>query len=186
MSEANNVVGWFELYVADMTRAKRFYQAVFQREMSDLPAMGPDMQMCAFAWVEKGAGASGALVKTSKMGPGGGGTLVYFSCADCAVEAARAQASGGILCQPKMGIGEYGFIAIVQDTEGNTIGLYRKTLFAPPWCDIAHGNPQGVKAALAPLLRAAMAHGQVSAELYSGAWTDVGTVQRLQQLNAAA
>ena len=124
MSAANNVVGWFELYVSDMARAKTFYQAVFQREMFDLPSMGPDMQMCAFAWVEKGAGAAGALVKSSKMAAGGGGTLVYFSCEDCSVEAARAQSSGGTLCQAKMGIGEYGFIAIVQDTEGNTIGLH--------------------------------------------------------------
>lgn len=68
----------------------------------------------------------------------------------------------------------------------STIGLYRAALFAPPFCNIPAGNPQGVKAALAPLLRAAMEHGQVSAELYLGAWTDVGTPQRLAQLNAAA
>ena len=65
----------------------------------------------------------------------------------------------------------------------STIGLYRAALFAPPWCDIPAGNPQGVKAALAPLLRAAMAQGQVSAELYTGRWTDVGTPERLQALN---
>jgi len=65
-----------------------------------------------------------------------------------------------------------------------TVGLYRRALFAPPWCDIAPGNPQGRKAALAPLLRAAMDQGQVSAELYSGPWTDVGTPQRLAELNA--
>jgi MurNAc alpha-1-phosphate uridylyltransferase len=51
-------------------------------------------------------------------------------------------------------------------------------------CDIASGNPTGVKAALAPLLRAAMDLGAVSAELYTGRWTDVGTPQRLAQLNA--
>jgi N-acetyl-alpha-D-muramate 1-phosphate uridylyltransferase len=66
----------------------------------------------------------------------------------------------------------------------STIGLYRSTLFAPPWCDIPTGNPQGMKAALAPLLRAAMDQGKVSAELYTGAWTDVGTPQRLAALNA--
>jgi MurNAc alpha-1-phosphate uridylyltransferase len=66
----------------------------------------------------------------------------------------------------------------------STIGLYHRALFAPPWCAIAAGNPQGVKAALAPLLRAAMDQGRVSAELYTGAWTDVGTPQRLAQLNA--
>ncbi len=65
----------------------------------------------------------------------------------------------------------------------STIGLYRAALFAPPWCDIPAGNPQGVKAALAPLLRAAMAQGEVSAELYTGRWTDVGTPERLQALN---
>jgi len=65
----------------------------------------------------------------------------------------------------------------------STIGLYHRALFAPPWCEIAFGNPAGLKAALAPLLRAAMNTGQVSAELYTGAWTDVGTPERLAQLN---
>jgi MurNAc alpha-1-phosphate uridylyltransferase len=66
----------------------------------------------------------------------------------------------------------------------STIGLYHRALFAPPWCDIAAGNATGVKAPLAPLLRAAMAQGQVSAELYTGEWTDVGTPERLLALNA--
>ncbi len=67
----------------------------------------------------------------------------------------------------------------------STIGLYKRALFEAPWCDIPAGNPQGVKAALAPLLRRAMDAGLVSAELYTGAWTDVGTPERLAQLNAA-
>jgi MurNAc alpha-1-phosphate uridylyltransferase len=67
----------------------------------------------------------------------------------------------------------------------STIGLYRSTLFAPPFCDIAPGNPAGVKAALAPMLRAAMDQALVSAELYTGAWTDVGTPERLRCLNEA-
>jgi len=67
----------------------------------------------------------------------------------------------------------------------STIALYRRTLFSPPWCPIWPGNPQGSSAALAPLLRAAMDAGQVSAELYPGAWTDVGTPERLAALNAA-
>jgi MurNAc alpha-1-phosphate uridylyltransferase len=63
----------------------------------------------------------------------------------------------------------------------STIGLYRAALFCPPWCDIPPGNPGGVKAALAPLLRAAMDQGKVSATLYTGRWTDVGTPERLAQ-----
>jgi len=65
----------------------------------------------------------------------------------------------------------------------STYALYRRALFEPPWCDIPPGNPQGVAAPLAPLLRRAMAAGQVSAELYTGEWTDVGTPERLAGLN---
>lgn len=68
----------------------------------------------------------------------------------------------------------------------STIGLYHRKLFAPPYCDIPAGNPQGIKAPLAPLLRAAMDNQQVSAELYRGSWTDVGTPERLAQLNTPA
>ena len=65
----------------------------------------------------------------------------------------------------------------------STIALLRAELFAPPWCDIAPGNPLGVKAPLAPLLRCAMDAGRVSASLYDGRWTDVGTPERLAELN---
>jgi MurNAc alpha-1-phosphate uridylyltransferase len=66
----------------------------------------------------------------------------------------------------------------------STVGLYRRELFLPPWCDTPPGNPQGTRAALAPLLRAAMDQHRVSAALYTGAWTDVGTPERLALLNA--
>ncbi len=61
----------------------------------------------------------------------------------------------------------------------STIGLYRKQLFS----SLPAGNPQGIKAPLAPLLRAAMDNEQVSADIYTGPWTDVGTPERLAQLN---
>jgi N-acetyl-alpha-D-muramate 1-phosphate uridylyltransferase len=62
----------------------------------------------------------------------------------------------------------------------STIGLYRRAFFD----SLPFGNPGGLKAPLAPMLRAAMDNGQVSAELYTGAWTDVGTPERLAELNA--
>lgn len=61
----------------------------------------------------------------------------------------------------------------------STIALYRKSFFD----GLPFGNPKGIKAALAPMLRAAMDNRQVSAELYPGPWTDVGTPERLAQLN---
>jgi predicted enzyme related to lactoylglutathione lyase len=69
-------------------------------------------------------GAGGALVKMDGVASGGNSTIVYFSCADCAVEAARVVAHGGQVMREKFAIGEYGFIALVVDTEGNTIGLH--------------------------------------------------------------
>ena len=68
----------------------------------------------------------------------------------------------------------------------STIALLRAELFAPPWCDIPPGNPLGVKAPLAPLLRRAMDNGRVTAAIYTGRWTDVGTPQRLTELNTIA
>jgi MurNAc alpha-1-phosphate uridylyltransferase len=65
----------------------------------------------------------------------------------------------------------------------STLALLKAALFAAPWCDIPAGNPMGVAAPLAPLLRRAMEAGRVSAALYTGHWTDVGTPERLQQLN---
>ena len=65
----------------------------------------------------------------------------------------------------------------------STIALLRAELFALPWCDIPPGNPSGIKAPLAPLLRRAMDNGRVSAQLYTGRWTDVGTPERLAELN---
>lgn len=62
----------------------------------------------------------------------------------------------------------------------STTALYRRDFFAA----LPAGNPQGQKLALAPMLRAAIDRGEVSAELYEGAWTDVGTPQRLAALNA--
>lgn len=123
----NNPVGWFEIYVQDMPRAKAFYEAVFQGRLSPLTNPDPsgfaDMEMWAFPMSAEGYGAAGALVKMAGC-PSGGSTLVYFSCEDCAVEAERAVAHGGRIFKPKMSIGANGFIAMVVDTEGNMIGLH--------------------------------------------------------------
>jgi N-acetyl-alpha-D-muramate 1-phosphate uridylyltransferase len=66
----------------------------------------------------------------------------------------------------------------------STVGLYKKAFFDDIITDIPAGNPHGIRAALAPLLRAAMDKGLVSAEIYTGAWTDVGTPERLRELNS--
>lgn len=117
-----NPVGWFEIYVNDMARAQAFYEAVFQVSLQPLESGGPLMR--AFPSSMEQYGAGGALVHMPGFEAGGNSTLVYFSCADCAVETERAQAAGGRVARPKMSIGPYGFIALVFDTEGNMLGLH--------------------------------------------------------------
>ena len=68
-------------------------------------------------------GSGGALVKREGAKPTTGGTIVYFGAEDCAVEESRVEAAGGKVMQPKMSIGEYGFVSVCMDTEGNLFGL---------------------------------------------------------------
>lgn len=129
MSNQNmNPVGWFEIYVDDMERATKFYETVLQVTIEDLPmpdveGMG-ELQMKAFPMSMEATGAGGALVKMQDFPAGGGSTIVYFSCEDCANEESRVAAAGGQVHQQKMSIGEYGFVSLVSDTEGNMIGLH--------------------------------------------------------------
>ena len=118
----NNPVIWFEIYVQDMARAKAFYEGVFQLKLERLNGPGPEMWSFPMDMAKVGAG--GALTKMEGVPAGGNSTLVYFSCADCAVEAARAAAQGGRVARDKFSIGEYGYIALVLDTEGNMVGLH--------------------------------------------------------------
>jgi uncharacterized protein len=119
---SNNPIGWFEIYVQDMARARAFYDLVFATRLERLE--GPDIEMWAFPMEPDRAGATGALVKMEGFPSGGNSTIVYFTCSDCAVEAKRASESGGKIFKEKFSIGQYGFIALVLDTEGNMIGLH--------------------------------------------------------------
>ena len=119
---ANNPVGWFEIYVQDIDRAKTFYESVFQVKLEKLDA--PGMPMWSFPMQPERMGASGSLVQMEGVRSGGNSTLVYFSCADCATEAARVIKAGGRIEKDKMSIGQYGFIALAYDTEGNLFGLH--------------------------------------------------------------
>ncbi|MCC6544719.1 MAG: VOC family protein [Nitrospirae bacterium] len=118
----NNPVIWFEIYVQDIARAKKFYESVFQVKLERLNT--PGMEMWSFPMAMGRAGASGAIVKMEGVPSGGNSTLVYFSCTDCAIEAGRVAASGGRILKEKTSIGEYGFISLAFDTEDNMFGLH--------------------------------------------------------------
>lgn len=126
----SNPVVHFEIYVQDMARAKDFYESVLGIRLDKMPAPTPEMDMDMWFFPmdrENGMsqyGAGGMLVKMDGFAPGGSGTVVYFGCEDCAIQAARAVEFGGTLFQGKTSIGEHGYCALARDTEGNLIGFH--------------------------------------------------------------
>jgi uncharacterized protein len=121
-------VGWFDIYVDDMERAQAFYETVLDTTLSPMDDPNDStVQMRAFGDDFTSQGAGGALVKLEHARPGPGGSMVYFTCEDCDVEATRVPAAGGSIVRPKFPIGDHGFVSIVTDTEGNMIGLHSVT-----------------------------------------------------------
>jgi uncharacterized protein len=119
-----NPVGWFDIYVSNLDRAKKFYEAVFNIQLVDLPIEWGRQSL--FPSDNAGLNISGALVEKADMIVGGNNTIVYFVSEDCITEEARVEKAGGKIIKPKMSIGEFGFISIIIDTEGNTIGLHSR------------------------------------------------------------
>jgi uncharacterized protein len=120
-----NPITWCEIYVQDMDRAKQFYESVFEVTLEKLESPADnDIDMWAFPMSMEVVGASGALVKMDGVKSGGSGTIPYFHCDEVAVESERVVEAGGQIHKPKWSIGQYGFIALIIDTEGNMIGLH--------------------------------------------------------------
>lgn len=124
MSQFSNPVGWFEIHVADLSRAVQFYEKVFSQQLLPLPNDDPALKMMMFAGDRRTHGATGALVQHPMKKPSTEGALVYFSCDDCTVIEKLALENNGQVFKTKFSIGPNGFIAIIGDCEGNAIGLH--------------------------------------------------------------
>jgi predicted enzyme related to lactoylglutathione lyase len=124
MSSKYNPVNWFEIPVKDMNRAKSFYEHVFGLELS-LNQMG-HIQMGWFPMVQDGAGATGTLVKGEGYTPSHSGTLIYFSVTDIDAALKKINDQGGKTLSPRTSIGEYGFYALFEDSEGNRVALHSR------------------------------------------------------------
>ncbi|MBL4633715.1 MAG: VOC family protein [Kofleriaceae bacterium] len=118
-----NAIGWFDIYVNDLGRAVSFYEAVLGHKLEEIVDPTGQSQMMSFPTDMGVYGAGGALTKSKHASPGVGGTIVYFSTKDCAVEEARVSQAGGKIVRPKFSIGDFGWVTLCQDTEGNMFGL---------------------------------------------------------------
>jgi len=117
-----NPVNWFMIPVKDLEKAKKFYEAIIDDELSR-SEMG-QMKMAWFPMTKGAPGAAGALVKGEGYMPSHAGTLVYLHVKDIDETMARIRTHGGRVLLPKSRMGEYGFVAHFEDTEGNRVALH--------------------------------------------------------------
>jgi uncharacterized protein len=118
-----NAIGWFDIYVDDMERAVAFYEHVFQQKLETMGDPTGETQMMGFPADMNVYGAAGALVKSEHSRPGIGGTMVYFNVDDCSAEESRVIAAKGKIVRSKFSIGEFGWVTLCIDTEGNMFGI---------------------------------------------------------------
>jgi uncharacterized protein len=117
-----NPVNWFEIPVNDIAKAKEFYQSVFGVEITETE-MG-DHKMGFFPMEMGAAGAAGAIIQGDGYKPSHEGTVVYIHVDSIDPTLESINSSGGKTLMPRMSIGEHGFVAHFEDTEGNRVALH--------------------------------------------------------------
>ena len=124
MTPETNSLNWFEIPVIDISRAKHFYQVIFSIHMEEENMM--DMQMANFPYSPGKGKASGALVQSKFHTPSLTGTIVYLNGnPDLNSVLEKVEMVGGTILMPKTKISdEIGYMAFIQDTEGNRVGLH--------------------------------------------------------------
>lgn len=123
MRTFTNVVNWFEIPVKNMARAKKFYETIFETALFDLP-LNNELKMALFP--TDGNGVGGALCEHPNFYfPGNHGPLIYLNAdPDLAPVLAKVAGAGGkVLIEKRMISPEHGFMAVLEDSEGNRIAL---------------------------------------------------------------
>ncbi len=125
MAAAFNPVVWFEIPVHDMKRSREFYEYVLDTRL-ELHDLG-GLEMAWFPMVQGAPGTTGCLAKGESYVPSHEGTMIYLSVGDIEASLKRIVEKGGKVLNPKMSIGEHGFVAHFEDCEGNRAALHSTT-----------------------------------------------------------
>ena len=122
--DGTNALNWFEISVADMARAKKFYEEIFAITMEEQDMMG--MKMAYFPADMMGGKVGGGLVEGPYHKPSADGAKIYLnSNPDLAVALGKVEAAGGQVTMPKTKISdEIGYMAFFADTEGNGVAMH--------------------------------------------------------------
>ncbi len=117
-----NAINWFEIPVSDFSRAKKFYETLFDAEIMEMPFPDGKYGMLP-SDMEKGVG--GGIVQGEGFTPSDKGTIVYLNGGeDLSLPLSRIEPAGGTIVLPKTSIGENGYMAHFIDTEGNRVALH--------------------------------------------------------------
>jgi len=117
-----DALNWFELYVTDFDRAKRFYETVLQTTLQEFKMDNAILGMFPY---DNSQGVGGCITKKDGQAPGQGGTVVYLNVeGDLDGVLKRIPTAGGSVTVPRTSIGQHGFVAMLKDTEGNSVGLH--------------------------------------------------------------
>ena len=124
MNTTTNALNWFEIPVADMQRAKHFYQFIFSIHMDETEMAG--MRMATFPGTDGNGKVYGALVQSDYQKPAMEGTAVYLNAnPDMSPVLEKVEMEGGKILMPKTEISpEIGFMAFITDREGNRVALH--------------------------------------------------------------
>lgn len=124
MEMLHHSLNWFEIPVTDFERAKKFYSAIYDYDMPE-QFFGPN-RMAFFLFDQKKKGVGGAIVKGENYVPSPDGARIYLAAGnDLSVVLNRVEANGGKIVFPKVLIGpDLGYMAFINDTEGNMVGLF--------------------------------------------------------------
>lgn len=119
-----NAVNWFEIYVEDFERSKKFYETILGASMMETEDVG-GMKIGIFPFDKDNGGVGGSIVCSPNMKASSNGTVAYLNAeGDLDGFIARAEKAGGKIVMPRTAIPPNGFIALIADPDGNTVGLH--------------------------------------------------------------
>jgi len=126
MSPETNAINWFEIPAKEISRAKTFYESIFEIKMQEMEMSG--MKYAMFPFDPMQAKVAGGLAQSPMHTPSSTGSIIYLNAnPDLQIVLDRIDNAGGKVTMPKTSIGQNGFMAMFTDTEGNTIALHSNT-----------------------------------------------------------
>ena len=124
-TKTKNALNWFEIHMDDFDRGRKFYETILNTQLKDATMEGGRMGLFPY---DEDEGIGGSITKMDGCAPGGSGVTVYLNVeGDIDGVISRIPTAGGNILRGKTPIPPHGFIAVFQDTEGNSVGLHSMT-----------------------------------------------------------